>query len=324
MGEPAAEAIRRPSAGFTLLELTVALGLLMLIGSVLAGTLTPWLAFEQGQDTEQRLLAAQQVWRDWLERHAADIERDPTQPGIPVGSAWLADGSKSDSPNLRSQLGQALGSSAPELFEDGFHRPWTLRISRGLARDQRGTTLHYHVLALLSGGANGQIEPGTRFEPDTGLLVLGGDDRGIVVDTWPAAVAQLEVLEQRLQRVAAVWQDWFRARWEGDAARDASIDYFAAACPGDPLANAWDTGADALPAPCAESDDPAAPGSRLGLSTDELRDPTGAMLRFDAHSGATRNPDRTDPGQNMPPYSAMVSGTLPGGVQIQRAALGTL
>jgi len=184
--------------------------------------------------------------------------------------------------------------------------------------------LHYHVIALLSAGANGRIEAASSFDPATGALKLAGDDRGVLIDGWPIARRQLAALELRLERASGVWQDWFRSRWEGDAERDPSIDYFSGPCPGDVLANAWDTAADALPASCGPGTDPAAAGARLGLAAGELLDPTGAALRFDANSSATRNPDHPDPGQRNPPYSAIVSGALPGGVVVQRAVLGTL
>jgi hypothetical protein len=60
------------------------------------------------------------------------------------------------------------------------------------------------------------------------------------------------------------------------------------------------------------------------LTSADLQDGDGQPLHFDSHSLATRNPDHPDPGQRLPPYSAIVSGTLPGAVLVERAVLGTL
>lgn len=318
------EVRRRRMTGFTLLELVVALGLLMLMSGLVAAGFSPWLAFQQDLDTAQRLEAQAGSWSAWLEHHAAELEGDPQQAGLPVDGNWLADGTSLADAGWRARLAAAFPGSGPALLEDGFHQPWLLRVSRSLVDSDHGVVLHYHRLALLSPGANGHLESGTRFDVDSGTLVLAGDDRGIVVDGAPIARRQLRVLESRLERAAAVWQDWFRARWEGDAERDPSIDYFSGPCPGDPLASAWDPASDALPPQCGADGDPAAPGNRLGLAAGELVDPGGAALHFDAVSDATRNPDNPDPGWRTPPYSAMVSGALPGGVQVRRTVLGTL
>lgn len=314
----------QPAMGFSLLELVIALSLLMLITGLVGASFSPWLSFQQTQETEQRLAQQQALWLAWLERHASEAEADPGRAGVPLGDVWLADGTVLSDAAWVDRLGAALAATGPALVEDGFHQPWTLRISRGLSRDEHGVLLHYHVIALLSAGANGQVEAASRFDPETGALTLAGDDRGVVVDGWPIARHQLEQLELRLERASGAWQDWFRSRWEGDAERDPSIDYFAGPCPGDVLADAWDTASDALPADCGPGSDPAAAGVRLGLTSSELLDPTGAGLHFDANSIATRNPDHADPGQRNPPYSAIVSGALPGGVVVQRAVLGTL
>ncbi|MDE3010042.1 MAG: prepilin-type N-terminal cleavage/methylation domain-containing protein [Pseudomonadota bacterium] len=312
------------AGGFTLIELVVTLTLLMLLSAIVATGFSPWLAFQQALETDQRLAAQQQLWMAWLERHAGEVEQAGADPGLALGERWLADGTLLDAASWQLPLSAALGAAGPALVEDGFHQPWRMHVSRSLLRDERGIALHYHVLALVSPGANGRIEPATRFDAATGLLLLAGDDRGVLIDGWPLARQQLERLDARLERAGNAWQDWFRARWEGDAERDPSIDYFAGPCPGDPLASAWDGGPDALPPSCDAASDPAAPGLRLGLSIGELRDPTGAPLHFDANSAATRNPDQADPGLRIPPYSAMVSGGLPGGTRVQRSVLGTL
>lgn len=315
----------RPRArGFSLLEVLLALALTMLMSGLVAASFSPWLGFQQDSDTVQRLGTVQALWLAWLEAHADAVEQQGQAAALPLGDNLIADGTVFAGPAWPPRLALALGSAGAALVEDGFHQPWTLRVSQGLVRDDQGVALHYHVLAVLSPGANGHFEAGTRFDPQTGLLSLAGDDRGVLIDGWPAARRQRAVLESRLERAAALWQDWFRARWEGDPERDPSIDYFAGPCPDDLLASAWDGASDALPANCAGSTDPAAAGRRLGLSAGELLDPTGLPLGFDALSEATRNPDQPDPGQRAPPYSARVSGKLPGGVLIARTVLGTL
>jgi hypothetical protein len=296
----------------------------MLLSGLVAGSFGPWLLFQQRIETDTRLAALQSVWEDYLDQHAPEIEADSSSAGIALGGQALPDGISLSEPGVRDALAHALGLGGAALFEDGFHQSWQLRVSRGLTRTEQTVKLHYHVLALLSPGANGHLEPGTRFDPDTGALQLAGDDRGVRIDGLPKARQRLQGLQARLERAALAWQAWYQTRWQGDTERDASIDYFAGPCADDPLALAWDSGSDALPNSCGASIDGALIGGRLGLAPADLDDGAGGVLVFDSSSGLTRNPDQADPARRIPPYSAAVVGTLPGGEPLRRAVLGTL
>ena len=104
---------------------------------------------------------------------------------------------------------------------------------------------------------------------------------------------------------------------------DVSIDYFAGACPGDPLAPAWDAAADALPNGCGTPLDARELAQRLSLSAADLQDGVGTFLRVDNSSPATRNPDHADPAQRLPPYILVIEADLPGGERLLRTVLGT-
>ncbi len=315
---------RRPrsAAGFTLLELTVSLAVLMLLSGLAAASFTPWLDFQQKLDTDARLDTLQAAFADLLARSALQVMADPGRAVLPVGPQTLADGQVLTDPGLRTNLAQALHQPL-NLLEDGYHQSWVLRVSLGQTREEQGTPVRYRVLALLSPGANGHLEAGTRFDPALGTLVLAGDDRGVLIDGLPAARTAFLQVQDRVDRLAQALQSWFQLRWQGDADRDVSIDYFAGPCAGDALAPAWDSSADALPNGCGGVLDAGLLAPLLALQATDVADGLGGHLQVDNASAAVRNPDNPDAALRVPPYSVLVSAALPGGGQLRRSVLGT-
>ncbi len=308
--------------GFTLLELTVALALLMLISGLAAASFSPWLLFQQRIDTDARLVTLQAALLDYLDRDPQTVLGDADHAVLPVANREVANGSRLTDTALRASLAGAL-RQPDRALNDGFNQPWLVFVSRGLVRADSAGPVHYRVVALVSAGANGLIDAGTSFDIDTGVLTLAGDDRGALVDGYPAAQQRLVQVGARAERLAQALQTWFQLRWQGDADRDASIDYFAAPCAGDVLALAWDGGADALPNGCGQPIDARQLAARLALVPADLLDGIGGYLRVDNSSAATRNPDHVDPAQRLPPYSVVIEGDIPGGERVQRAVMGT-
>ena len=310
--------------GFTLLELTVTLALLMLVSGLVASTLGPWLVFQQRIDTEERLLTLRGRWEELLDHFALPIEAQTLRPALSLGPIELQDGQSLAEPAVREGLASLFGEAGGAVFEDGFHQGWTLRVSRGLISEESGVTLHYHVLAILSAGPNGHLDTGTRFDPETGALAVAGDDRGIRIDGLPRARRRLLALQAKLERAAGAWQAWFQTRYEGDAERDASVDYFSGPCPGAALTLAWDSAPDALPNGCGSAVSGTVLAAQLGLGPADIDDESGGTLLFDSASVFTRNPAQPDPTRQAPPYSAAVIGSLPGSETVQRIVLGVL
>lgn len=313
---------RKPVQGFTLLEVTVTLALLMLLTGLATAALTPWLAFQQRLDTDARLTRIAAALGTYLDQQALVVAQMPASAGLPLPGGLLADGTVISNPAQRQALAQALHLSAADL-DDGFHQPWMLHATALLTTVVEGVVLHYRVLAVVSPGDNGHPEPATQWNAATGGLVLAGDDRGVRVDGLPVAQQAMVQVRQRVDRLATALQDWFQLRWQGDADRDVGVDYFAAPCPGSAVPTAWDGGAGALPGACAGWLDASQLAASLALAPGDLLDGTGAALRVDSRSPATRNPEQPDAALRAPPYSVQVHGALPGGGDVVRAVLGT-
>ena len=64
----------RKQQGFTLLEIVLSIGLLMLATGLLASAFGPWMAFRQGMETERRLKEIQQALEAAYSANALSVD----------------------------------------------------------------------------------------------------------------------------------------------------------------------------------------------------------------------------------------------------------
>jgi hypothetical protein len=198
-----------------------------------------------------------------------------------------------------------------------------------LARSIGGVDTFYRVIAIVAPGQNGRLD--TIGNCTTGLsaageLTLCGDDEGVLVDGFTVAADLLRQTLARMQLVATAYQAYFQSRALADPSRDASINYFAS---GGAPAERWDAGGQ-MPLSACGAPSPmlvpagTGPAAVLGLSNVDVTDLYGQVMQYDNCSNEVRNPQNTDVARQLPPYTASIVTTLPGGNLLRVNAVGAL
>jgi type II secretory pathway pseudopilin PulG len=315
---------RKPSAaGFTLIEIVLAIFLLLLATSLVAATFGPWLVFTQGLQTERKLGEIQRALDAAYRDAAWEVDAEPEARLVlahgAIESAVVADS------NTFAPIEGYAALSAAQMAGDGFNMPHRVFVSKQIRRAVAGTILSYHVIAIVSMGKNGVLDAGTRFDAEQGLLRLGGDDKGVVIDGYPIARGNYEQTLLKLNKLAGIYQVYFQTRYLADTQRDAAVDYFAGACSGSSAESLWDGGEGAARNTCGTEMplDPEESQRVFGMAPGDITDAFGQRLRLDNASVHTRNPENPTAGMSSPPYSAILSATLPGGVALQVSVVGS-
>jgi prepilin-type N-terminal cleavage/methylation domain-containing protein len=320
--------------GFTLTEIAIVLAVLVPLVLFVLDVLGPMLAFQGGLDNRRQLADVRQAFVAAYRDNALSVDGDAgARFVLPEGTIEpvlpdAASGRCASAPATFAPLARHLTQSASTAFRDGFAAPMCVLITPRLARNVSGVDVFYRIIAIVAPGQNGRLD--TVAGCSTGLsaageLTLCGDDEGVLVDGLNIASELLRQTLARMQAVAGAYQAYFQMRAQGDAARDASINYFAS---GGTPAQRWDSsGAMPLSACTGESPLLAAGGSPpaavLGLSPADVTDPFGQVIQYDNCSNAVRNPQNTDAALQSPPYTAAIVTRLPGGAQLRVTAVGT-
>lgn len=309
--------------GFSLLELAVAITLLSLLTVTAASAFAPWMKFRQTLATDARL-------RDWqVAIEAAYREESPridasSQAALSLAGGALVDGARSGRDAVAG-LVQYAPHGADVLYGDGFNQPYWIFVSPRLRRAFEGVDLYYHTVAIVSGGPNGQLDPGTSFDRSTGVLSVMGDDAGLVVDGYPIAREHHDDALARLRRLADAYQAYFRSRFLSDPRRDIAVDYFSGPCASSGDTDRWDTPGPATVSNSCGADLPLGSGElrALGVEPRDALDPFGRAIRLDNASARVRNPDNPEVSMGGPPYTARLLTNLPGDVILSVAVTGS-
>lgn len=325
----------RWQVGFSFLELTVVLVVLSLITTTVLDTFGPWVAYRARVETEKRLAEAHSAIDTAYRADAPSVEGDPG-PRLVFGSGTIdqalpdANGVCQSTAATFAPVARFASASASVLGRDGSGAPLCVFVTPRQSASVAGTTLYYHVVAVVSPGENGVIESAASCATGlsaTGSLSLCGDDRGVLLDGYGLALANFRATQVRIERVAAAYQAYYTARFQADPTRNPAVDYFANS--GTP-ASLWDgagamppTGTCAGPVPLVATSG-LSPHDVLGLSRLDATDAYGNVMLLDNCSSLTRSPAQSDPSMRAPPYTARIETTLPGGAVIAQTAVGAL
>ena len=308
--------------GFTLLEIVVSIGLLMLATGLIASAFGPWMAFRQSMETERKLREIQQALTAAYNENALSVDNaDGEVLTFPLGA--IASGT-STSAALMQPLTRYAGLSPAQMASDGFNTPYRVLVSGRLQQSVTGIAIYYHMAAVVSAGRNGKWDNATHLDGKSGELTLGGDDQGVVVDGYRIARAHYDETLVRMKKIAAVYQTYFSTRYLSDSSRNVAIDYFAQPCATSAFPGQWDTGG-GVPNTCSAMTALDASGAHagLGFAPTDVVDSYGQPLQIDNSSPAVRSPDNPSAAMATPPYTATVATSLPGGYLLRVSMAGS-
>lgn len=326
----------RTQRGFTLLEILVALVLIGGISAFVADSFGPALSFraeietkEKQKDLRNALLAAYKI-------HADTVDGESTAKLV-LGTATLEKISPDatskrcpSTPTTFSAIARYSSYSAGEVYRDGYGNPICLFITPRQSLTISGSTIYYHSVAIISPGRDGVISNTTALDDTTGDLTTGGDDIGILLDGRLMAQDRYQITLEAVKRAAEAYQAYFSVRYQTDPSRSISVNYFAcgddATCPPATPDSKWDAG-NGMPTTCAGpigmyQTTGISPHAVLGLSESDVVDGYGGMLTLDNCGAGVRNPNNPDAAMRTPPFTAVISTSLPGGGVLSQTAVG--
>lgn len=326
--------------GFTLLELIVALVIITGIYAVASDAFGPALAFRADIETGDRqknvrkaIYAAYKINALNVDANAAAVLDFGTTNGVTYGTINPAlpgaNGRCTATAATFATIASFSTASPGDLFRDGYGNPFCVYITPRNSLTVSGNTVNYHSVAIVSGGRNGVVDAGTGLDPVTGSLTIAGDDRGILLDGRAFAQDRYDETFAALKKAADIYQAYFSVRYQSDPSRSISVDYFscgAASCPPASPVAGWDAG-NAMPSTCSGaipmySATGTSPNTVLGLSQSDVTDGYGNIIMLDNCGASVRSPGNATATMQAPPYTAVISTTLPGGATLAQTAIG--
>lgn len=220
---------QHPQRGFSLVEILITLALVTILSVVALNALTPWLTFKQALDTDRKLQDLRQGLQSAYEANAMTVESQASKTFMGLtNDAAVAGGQCTDQSAAFSgtSLATYMTESGQGAARDGFQNPVCIFITPTLTKDVEGVRIYYRMLAVVSTGQSGLLDAGTAFDPTTGQLTLGGDDRGVVVNGYGVQYAKYRDTLDRMNRLATLYESYFTTRFLNTADRDVSRDYF--------------------------------------------------------------------------------------------------
>ena len=329
-------ALRAAQRGYTLLEVVVALVLVTGLYAIAAESFGPALAFRAEIATKERLEDLHQALYTAYKANALTVDAN-TGKTLDFGALGTMSEALPHPVNKRCTstaatilpIARFSKSSAGEAFVDGYGTPQCVFITPQLTLDISGVSVLYHSVAIISAGKNGVIDAGTALDDATGNMTLAGDDIGILMDGQRFAEDRYRASLDAVKKAADAYQAYFAVRYQSDPARSISVDYFScgdATCPPATANSLWDAG-NAMPSTCTAplamfQETGISPSAVLGLSKSDVTDGYGNLITLDNCGASVRSPGNATAAMRAPPYTAVITATLPGGATLSQTAVG--
>jgi len=314
--------------GFTMAEMMFAVAIASILIMAIHQATAPSMAYMGKRETQNRLddlrAALNQAYID----HAQTIDaqagavfttaQGTINPVIPNDEGRCDPATTTFDP-----IARYLPTSAAASTRDGHGQGLCVFISERLLITRMLINYEYHVIAIVSPGFDGAIDPSTVLSED-GVLTLGGDDRGVVVDGSLIVGDQIAQAQRQIDQAARALEDYFYTRYQSNASRDIAVYYFANRNRANEVSGAFDTnGIVANTRGVARPITDFGNHAQLGLGVSDVTDPWGNVLQFDNSSNAVRNPEAATAGMRSAPFTARVSTQLPNGALLERTVVGT-
>lgn len=89
-----------------------------------------------------------------------------------------------------------------------------------------GFRIPYHDVAIVAPGRTGRFHELTSFDFATGALVLGGDDKGLVLSGRSIQERKAKMALEQLERARDIYEDYFTVRFLSDPTRNVLTNFF--------------------------------------------------------------------------------------------------
>lgn len=313
--------------GFTMAEMMFAVAIASILIMAIHQATAPSMAYMGKRETQNRLddlrAALQQAYID----HAQTID---AQAGAVFTTAQGAinpvtpnvEGRCDPATTTFDPIARYLPTSAAASSRDGHGQGLCVLITERIDGLFSGVAFQYHAIAVVSPGFDGALDATTTLSP-AGVLTLGGDDKGTVVDGRLIVSDQIKQAQQQLDRVGQALADYFYTRYQSNTARDMSVYYFANRNRAHTTAGAFDNGGivantQGIARPITDFGN----HTQIGMTLSDVTDPWGNILQFDNSSDLVRNPQAASANMRSPPFTARVSTQLPNGTMLDRTVVG--
>ena len=324
------------SRGFSLVEILVAISLMAIMTVAVAPQLKYLVNFQSGMQTQNLLSELQSGFAAAYQANVNSIEANPNAilsfpsgtvaQALPSGTGRCTATAATFAP-WSDYTGQAAGS----LVSDGYGAPLCVFINPQSALAINGVNLYYHVVAFVSTGPNRVLDAGTGLNAQ-GQLVLAGDDTGVTFNGQSFVLGQYNQTVIKMQNIAQALSAYYLMRYQADPTRSASIDYWSNGSGSQTQpATRWDFANtspangllySASPVAMYTTGAPTEVASALSLSQNDVTDGFGQIMQFEHATAKVRSPDNGIYAMQFPPYTALISTTLPGGSLLSQAIVG--
>jgi prepilin-type N-terminal cleavage/methylation domain-containing protein len=327
------------SAGFSLVEILVAISLMAIMTVAVAPQLKYLVNFESGMQTQNLLSELQSGFAAAYQANVNAIEANPNAvlsfpSGVVAQATASGTGRCTATAATFAPWSDYTGHAAGSLATDGYGAPLCVFISPQMAVTLNSVPLYYHVVAFVSAGPNRVLDAGTGLNPVTGNLTLAGDDTGITFNGQSFVLGQYNQTVVKMQNIAQALSAYYLMRYQADPTRSSSIDYWSAGA-GSANFTRWDSSnttppnqlpyvSTAPPQSMYTTGAPTEVATVLALSQNDVTDGFGNIMRFENATSNVRSPDSGGANSPMtfPPYTALISTTLPGGSLLSQAVVG--
>ena len=321
------------SAGFSLVEILVAISLMAIMTVAVAPQLKYLVNFQSGMQTQNLLSELQSGFAAAYQANVGTIEANSNAAlSFPAGTvlpAGAAPGARCTATAATfAPWSDYTGHAASSLATDGYGAPLCVFISPQMAVTLNSVPLYYHVVAFVSTGPNRVLDAGPGLNQTTGNLTLAGDDTGVTFNGQSFVLGQYNQTVTKMQNVAQALSAYYLMRYQADPTRSASIDYWSNGA-GSAYPSRWDLNntptSNQIPWETAATNMVTSTISTvLSLSQNDVTDGFGHIMQFENASSNVRSPDSGAANSPMtfPPYTALISTTLPGGSVLSQAVVG--
>lgn len=314
--------------GVTLTELMVAMAVLALLIPSIMAMVQPFMNFYGKVNTDNRLKDLRTAISAAYNASASSVDTQTTavfntpdgtlNPVLPTANQC------SGTSTTLLALKRYLTTSAGETYRDGFGRSFCVFITPRLSSAVNGVNFYYHNVLVVSAGVDGSVDATTKINAD-GTITVGGDDRSAFIDGLSIVKTKVLQTAALMDKISAAYQNYFTSRYMANTSRDTAVSYFANGPASWGSAGNWDAAGWVIStAGSAQAMSWNNLHTSLGLSLPDITDAWGQTITIDNSSNATRNPDnQSGASMQSPPYTAILSTTLPGGLAMTKTVTGT-